>query len=130
MENFLCLTKRWKFFRAVVLTQAEAPDPIVGRRVEKQFGSKWHVGKVVSTEIDNDANETIWHVKHDDSDSEGYYCAREIGAALLDTDDEGSNSDEGASCASGSPSPKQFLRALLSPKFNARYEEPTDKHKK
>jgi hypothetical protein len=61
--------------------------------------------------IDVDANETIWHVKHDDSDSEDF-CAREIGAAVLDTDDEGSNSGEGASSAASPPSPNQSLRGV------------------
>jgi hypothetical protein len=86
----------------------EAPDSVdnsaIGRRVEKKIGSKWCVGKVVSTEIGIDTNETIWHVKHDDSDSEDY-SAGEIGGALLDTDNEGSNPDEGASHASDPPSP-------------------------
>jgi hypothetical protein len=65
----------------------------------------------------------------DDSDSEDF-CAREIGAATLDTDDEGSSSDEGASSAVSPPSPNQSLRELLSSKFNARYKDPTDTHKK
>ena len=75
---------------------AEAPDSIIGRSVEKKFGSKWHVGKIVSTELDIDTNETIWHVKYDDSDSEDF-GAREIEVAMLETDEEGSSSDEGAS---------------------------------
>jgi hypothetical protein len=104
---------------------AEAPDSIIGRSVEKKFGSKWHVGKIVSTELDIDTNETIWHVKHDDSDSEDF-CAREIEVAMLDTDDEGSSSGEGASSTAIPPSPNQSLRELLSPKFNAKHQNPTD----
>ena len=84
---------------------------------------------MVSTELDIDTNETIWHIKYDDSDSEDF-CAREIGAAMLDTDDEDSNPDEGASCAASPLSPNQSLRDLLGPKFNARYEDPTNSSKK
>jgi hypothetical protein len=119
---------------------AEAPDSIIGRRIEKKFGAKWHGGKVTSTEVDIDTNENLWHVKHDDGDSEDF-GSREIGVALLDTDDEGSESDspdegasctEGASCVSNMPDPTQpkspetDLRALLGPKFNARAATPTE----
>ena len=37
---------------------AEAPGSIVGRRVEKKIGAKWHGGKVTSTEVDVDTNKT------------------------------------------------------------------------
>ena len=97
---------------------AEAPDSIIGRSVEKKFGSKWHVGKIVSTELDIDTNETIWHVKYDDSDSEDF-GAREIEVAMLETDEEGSSSDEGASYSASPPSPNQSLQHILGPKFNA-----------
>ena len=100
---------------------AEAPDSIIGRSVEKKFGSKWHVGKIVSTELDIDTNETIWHVKYDDSDSEDF-GAREIEVAMLETDEEGSSSDEGASYSASPPSPNQSLRDILSPKFNAHFK--------
>ena len=122
---------------------AEAPDSIIGRRIEKKFGAKWHGGKVTSTEVDIDTNENLWHVKYDDGDSEDLGSS-EIGVALLDTDDEGSESDspdegasctEGASCVSNMPdppqptSPENDLRALLGPKFNARAATPTERRK-
>ena len=79
----------------------------------------------MSTELDIDTNEPIWHVKYDDSDSEDF-CGREIQVAMLDTDDEGSSSGEGASSTASPPSPNQSLRELLSPKFNAPHQNPTD----
>jgi hypothetical protein len=49
---------------------ATTPTMIIGQHVEKQFGSKWHVGQIKNVDIDEHTNETIWLVMYDDGDAE------------------------------------------------------------
>jgi hypothetical protein len=56
------------------------------------FGGKWRRGKAISTDVDIDTNEQIWHVMHDDGDGEGF-SAREMAGALVSSESE--DEDEG-----------------------------------
>ena len=63
------------------------PDLLIGRQVLKKFGGKWHRGKAVSTDVDIDTNEQMWHVTHDDGDNEDF-SAREMAGALVNPESE------------------------------------------
>ena len=64
----------------------------MGAKHLKKFGGKWHRGKTISTNVDIDTNEQIWHVMHDDGDGEDF-SAREMAGALVDSESE--DEDEG-----------------------------------
>jgi hypothetical protein len=49
---------------------ATTPTMIIGKFVEKRFGTKWHVGQIKDIDIDEHTNETIWVVNYDDGDAE------------------------------------------------------------
>ena len=63
------------------------PTLLIGRQVLKQFGRKWHRGKAISTDLDIDTNEQIWHVLYDDGDGEDF-SAREMAGALVNPESE------------------------------------------
>ena len=63
------------------------PTLLIGRQVLKQFGGKWHRGKAISTDVDIDTNEQIWHVMYDDGDGEDF-SAREMAGALVNPESE------------------------------------------
>ena len=48
-----------------------APYGIIGCCVEKRFGQKWYLGKIVNVDIDEDTNDTLWKVDYD-GDFEDY----------------------------------------------------------
>jgi hypothetical protein len=53
----------------------------------EQFGGKWHRGKAISTDVDIDTNEQMWHVMYDDGDGEDF-SAREMAGALVNPESE------------------------------------------
>jgi hypothetical protein len=49
---------------------ASDPAQLIGYVVERKFKSKWYVGTIVGTDVDEDTNETIWTIIYDDGDAE------------------------------------------------------------
>ena len=43
---------------------------IIGAHVEKKFGCKWYIGRLIGTDIDTETNENLWQVKYDDDEYE------------------------------------------------------------
>jgi hypothetical protein len=48
------------------------PRSLIGKHVAKRFGGKHYVGTISNVDSDEDTHEKLWHVQHDDSDSEDY----------------------------------------------------------
>jgi hypothetical protein len=59
------------------------PNCLLGKYVETRFGTKWYVGKIISTDIDKDTNDQIWRVLYDDND-EADYSGTELQKILCD----------------------------------------------
>ena len=70
------------------------PTLLIGRHVLKKFGGKWHRGKAVSTDVDVDTNEQIWHVMYDDGDGEDF-SAREMASLLVSAESEDEDAGTG-----------------------------------
>ena len=70
------------------------PTLLIGRHVLKKFGGKWHRGKAVSTDVDMDTNEQIWHVMYDDGDGEDF-SAREMASLLVSAESEDEDAGTG-----------------------------------
>jgi hypothetical protein len=61
-----------------------APKILLGEKVEKKFGGKWHEGEITNHDVDIDTNENIWRVLYDDGD-EADYNATQMKRILCDT---------------------------------------------
>ena len=71
------------------------PDLLIGRQILKQFtGGKWHRGLVLSSDLDEDTNETIWQVHYDDGDKEDF-SVREIAGSLVNVESEDEDGGKG-----------------------------------
>jgi hypothetical protein len=49
-------------------TALQKPSVLIGLWVRKQCGSRWCLGQIVDTDINNRNAETIWHVRCHDGD--------------------------------------------------------------
>ena len=56
--------------RAKAPTWTYYPMQLIGCYVERKFQHKWHVGKIIAFDLDEDTNDTIWRVQYDDGDME------------------------------------------------------------
>ena len=97
-----CARISGKTTRKFIETWVQHPTLLIGRQMLKQFtGGKWHRGLVISTNVDEATNETIWQVRYDDGDKEDF-SAREVAASLVNEESE--DEDGGAGELSGSAS--------------------------
>ena len=46
------------------------PHCIIGCYVEKRFGSKWFLGRIVSVDVDEATHDVLWKIDYDDGDFE------------------------------------------------------------
>ena len=68
-------------------TFLDFPEKLIGRQVEKKFKAAWHVGRIISYDVDEATMDTIWHVKYSDGDDEDYN-AKEVTRVLVDEQDQ------------------------------------------
>ena len=59
------------------------PKILLGEKVEKKFGGKWHEGEITNHDVDVDTNQNIWRVIYDDGD-EADYDATQMKRILCD----------------------------------------------
>ena len=65
---------------------ATSPSSLIGQYVEKRFGAKWYVGRIMETNTDEHTNEQIWNISYDDGDKEDYSARQLIQIICTDLD--------------------------------------------
>ena len=63
------------------------PELAIGRKTEKKFNHKYHIGTVCNFDIDTDTNDVIWEVQYDDGDNEDLN-AKELDKVICEIEDE------------------------------------------